>query len=97
MVDLSKIKFGFDKPTKGLNGAYYYLYKITNLVNKKIYIGMATFNGSDLNKDKYIGCGMYRGRNGQLRKCDRLNNSHLYNSFVKYGLDNFKKEFLKFF
>ena len=35
----------------------YYLYKTTNLINNKIYIGARSYNGDDINKDKYLGSG----------------------------------------
>jgi len=55
----------------------YTVYKVTNLVNDKIYVGV--HKTEDLN-DSYMGSG-----------------KHLLRSIKKYGLENFKKEYLAIF
>lgn len=55
---------------------YNYVYKITNLINGKYYIGIHSTNNI---RDGYRGSGKY-----------------LWNSYNKYGFENFIKEFLYF-
>lgn len=56
---------------------YYTVYKITNLINNKIYVGVHKTNDLD---DDYMGSG----------KIIKL-------AINKYGVDNFKKEYIKIF
>lgn len=56
------------------------VYKITNTVNGKVYIGQTIQKNPRMRW--YDHCS--RSRNGQ--------NNHLYNSMRKYGIDNFKWE-----
>ena len=62
----------------------YIVYKTTNTVNNKIYIGVHL---EDTNKpNKYIGCGIYNNTS----KCQ----THFQNAVKKYGYDKFKREIL---
>lgn len=67
------------------------IYKITNLINNKIYIGQTirTFN------DRYHAKGIGIERVKNYSECEGNSfNKHLYNSIIKYGEDNFKIEIL---
>lgn len=53
------------------------IYKITNLVNKKVYIGLTT-------------CSLdYRWSRHITESKNVLNTKHLYKSMRKYGINNF--------
>jgi group I intron endonuclease len=68
---------------------YHIVYKTTNTVNGKYYIGLhSTVNI----EDDYLGCGHWRGR----KICD-INLSPILNAFKKYGDDSFIKEILFIF
>lgn len=56
----------------------FYIYKITNKINGKFYIGLTT---ETLEK-------RWKNHIRASKKCDR----HLYNSMRKYGIENFKIE-----
>ena len=58
------------------------IYKIENLINKKVYIGQ-TVNSFN---ERYCGSGEGIVRVINSQRC----NEHLYNSVNKYGVDNFK-------
>lgn len=54
------------------------IYKITNLINNKIYIGLTT-------------CSLKERWNNH-RHCVKSDPRHLYCSMRKYGIENFKIE-----
>ena len=54
------------------------IYKITNLINNKIYIGLTT-------------CSLKERWNNH-RHCAKSDPRHLYCSMRKYGIENFKIE-----
>lgn len=68
---------------------YGFIYKITNKVNGKVYIGQ-TINGFD---KRYIRKGIDIEKVYKTHKYNKENNrsynEHLYNSIEKYGFDNF--------
>jgi len=71
---------------------YNYIYKTTNLINGKIYIGVHSTNNL---KDGYIGLGIKR----QSDAFNKKKKSRFYNlahAVCKYGYYNFKKEILYF-
>lgn len=55
------------------------IYKITNLINNKIYIGLTTLS---LNKRW----------TSHKAECKRNNKKYLYNAMRKYGIESFKIE-----
>ena len=64
---------------------YYFIYKTTNLINGKIYVGQHSTNDFD---DSYIGCGVYRQN-------DATENIPFHNSVRKYGYKNFRREIIE--
>lgn len=58
----------------------YYIYKITNIVNNKVYIGLTTISIE------------YRWGRHKTASKDINNNKHLYRAMRKYGIDKFKIE-----
>ena len=59
---------------------YLIIYKITNNINKKVYIGLTT-------------CSLeYRWRRHLTEGRNEKNEKHLYKSMRKYGLENFSIE-----
>lgn len=61
------------------NPIFGFIYKITNTINNKIYIGQTTRNLSS--------------RISEYKK-NHTNNNHLNNAFLKYGFENFKFEII---
>lgn len=72
---------------------YNYVYKTTNIINNKIYIGYHTTNNLD---DGYIGCGIKSQSHADSYK-KYGNKSPFISAVCKYGYDNFKVEILQFF
>ena len=68
------------------NGFYYLIYKTTNLVNGKIYVGQ--HKTDDLN-DGYIGDGI-------CNQVDVTANSCFHNAVRKYKYENFKSEIIEY-
>lgn len=66
----------------------YIVYKTTNLINGKIYVGVHRTN-PDVN-DGYIGCGV-------TRKDQKKNKMGFPQAVKKYGYDNFKRETIQIF
>ncbi len=64
----------------------YIVYKTTNIINKKYYIGVHLTNPDIF--DGYIGCGV--SKKDQKKKC----NKGLPAAVKKYGYENFKREIL---
>lgn len=69
-------------------GIFYFIYKTTNIINNKEYIGIHKTNNIE---DSYIGNGISSYRDAEYR-----NNTPFAKAVIKYGYDNFKREILKF-
>jgi len=67
---------------------FYILYKTTNIVNGKEYIGIHKTNTLD---DGYIGNGIYSQKNAEYKT-----NTPFRRAVVKHGYNNFKREIIKF-
>lgn len=72
------------------NSKRYIVYKTTNLVNGKYYIGVHYLKGDD---DKYIGCGISTPADA-VKVARRNKKSPFADAVIKYGFHNFKRETL---
>lgn len=70
----------------------YIVYKTTNLINNKIYIGVHKTEDSNV-FDGYIGCGIYINRPSSYQDPT----TPLQYAVIKYGFENFKRETIKVF
>ena len=66
---------------------YHIVYKTTNLLNNKCYVGVHSTNKIE---DGYMGCGFYKGYTLETIK----NKRGIRKAFKKYGLENFNRETL---
>ena len=71
---------------------YNFVYKTTNLINGKCYIGVHSTNNIN---DGYIGCGVTSQKYAEASKKYGLK-SVFINAVVKYGYKNFKRDILIF-
>ena len=79
IFDAGKIRYLLEvNENKEIKDSFGYIYKITNKINGKIYIGQTL---------RY-----YKKRFEEYRKKIGSNNIHLNNAFNKYGIDNFTFE-----
>lgn len=69
---------------------YHIVYKTTNLINGKQYIGVHSTNKIE---DGYLGCGFYKNYDINKLKSTR----GIRGAFKKYGIDNFTREVLFIF
>jgi hypothetical protein len=72
---------------------YHFIYKTTNTINGKIYVGVHSTNNL---KDGYIGCGIYRDSDA-VHKSKKTRFYGFSKAVVKYGYSNFKREIMYFF
>ena len=70
----------------------YIVYQTTNIVNKKIYIGVHETENPDI-FDGYIGCGAYINKPTSYNK----GKTHFHNAIIKYGIKSFVRTTLKVF
>jgi len=73
---------------------YGIIYKITNKINEKIYIGQTIKKRGFQDRYPYRGIGIERVYKHHKSKKDKNvgYNKHLFNSMLKYGLNNFEVE-----
>jgi hypothetical protein len=74
-----------------------YVYKTTCLINGKIYVGVRKYKGINPLEDTYIGCGIYRRKNGKVIFMYENITSPFFMAVKEFGYDNFKKEILLYF
>lgn len=72
---------------------YHIVYKTTNIVNNKIYIGV---HSTDDIEDGYIGCGIYSNAHSNCSKRFGLKSAFI-DAVVKHGYSNFKRDILFIF
>ena len=72
---------------------YNFIYRTTNTINGKIYVGVHSTNNL---KDNYIGCGIYRDSDA-IHKSKKTRFYGFCKAVVRYGYSSFKKEILYFF
>ena len=68
------------------------VYKIQNMINNKVYIGVTTQEGGFNSRYRYSGSGIERvlGDKQGRKKCyNGATNIHLLNSINKYGIESF--------
>lgn len=68
------------------------VYKIKNILNNKVYIGVTTQEGGFNSRYRYRGNGIERvlgDKQGRYDCYDRTVNTHLLNSIKKYGIESF--------
>jgi hypothetical protein len=73
---------------------YYFLYKTTNILNNKIYVGI--HKTKNIN-DGYIGCGVFTNISGTQLRRQRKSISPFWLAVKKYGVKYFKREIISFF
>ncbi|EQC1535412.1 NUMOD3 domain-containing DNA-binding protein [Clostridium botulinum] len=69
---------------------YGIIYKVTNKINKKVYIGQTTRDFNKRYPAKGIGVERIYNHNLNLKKRNINFNKHLLESMIKYGTDNFE-------
>ena len=69
---------------------YGIIYKITNLINNKSYIGQTVNGFNKRYPSKGIGIKRYYNFNKKMQNIGRYYNCHLQCSIEKYGFDAFK-------
>lgn len=85
-----------ETPFLGVDGKYYYIYKTTNIVNNKIYIGCRCFKGKNPMLDEYLGCGVFVKDDGEPKFMFENKNSNFVKAVREEGCFNFNKQILLF-
>lgn len=91
MVDNCKL---IEKPS---NRGTIYLYKTTNLINGKIYVGVRAYHRLDVENDTYIGCGVFKDKKGNTKFRYENKKSPFCDAVREFGYSAFKKEILLYF
>ncbi|QDP47295.1 MAG: putative endonuclease [Prokaryotic dsDNA virus sp.] len=77
--------------SKKLENPLFYVYKTTNLINGKTYVGA---HKQVYFTDTYIGCGIRSQKDAEYKQCRK---SYFSKAVVEFGYNNFKKEVLMYF
>lgn len=78
-----------------LNKTTMIIYKITNIVNGKVYIGQSQKTFNERYDRKGEGVERVFLQHKAAKECGRPYNIHLYNSMEKYGINNFTVEIIE--
>jgi hypothetical protein len=94
---LKNLSFGSKTPIRTIEGKSFYLYKMTCKATGRIYVGTRVCKIFDPYKDRYVGCGIRKKKDGTLMVSFSNKKSPYFLDVMEKGIGNFNKEILAFF